>query len=478
MAFYPPGGPTQIVFSFDTTGSMSAILDEVRGRLLDMIQRLQADIPGINISVVAHGDYCDEEMFYVTKHVDFTDNVMELCNFVNEVGGTGGGDVEECYELVLRLVRGLSWKGDSQKVLIMIGDAYPHEPDYPLNTLNLDWRDEVQELANMGVRVYGVQVGGDETSETFFQALSDQGGGQYLKLENFANICTFIMAICYRERGEDFLQGYEAEIRAVKGKQSMNKDLEGLFGTLRRDDSKASSLGGPGALMGPLPDPISPLPLQKVPSASTTVPVIWVPKTKTKKVKKINKKCTVKRSQPRKREKTEKKRLRREKVPQTNFIYKDYRWSPWQLAIVPSRDQTTSGTWKDVRHGLGLKKCCLNLFKKSGNKHTFVEVSVQPRPHAKRHVVMFKVLNGNVSPENWFRVLFGRRKIQDELERVLDSGCRLFVRKAELKRSRQTVTEEAKDISSLYDYAWQTTDTCHRDVYIKKYDFYISGDPL
>lgn len=149
MAFYPPGGPTQIVFSFDTTGSMSAILDEVRGRLQDMIQRLQADIPGINISVVAHGDYCDEEMFYVTKHVDFTDNVMELCNFVNEVGGTGGGDVEECYELVLRLVRGLSWKGDSQKVLIMIGDAYPHEPDYQLNTLNLDWRDEVQELANM-----------------------------------------------------------------------------------------------------------------------------------------------------------------------------------------------------------------------------------------------------------------------------------------------------------------------------------------
>ncbi|XP_046552416.1 uncharacterized protein LOC124262038 [Haliotis rubra] len=469
MAHYP--GPTQIVFSFDTTGSMSAILDEVRGRLQDMIQRLQADIPGISISVVAHGDYCDKDMFYVTSHLDFTDNVMELCNFVNESEGTGGGDVEECYELVLRLVSGLAWKGDSQKVLIMIGDAYPHEPDYPLNTMNLDWRVELQDLVNMGVRVYGVQVGGDETSQTFFQALSDKGGGQYLKLENFSNICTFIMAICYRERGEDFLQDYEAEIRAAKGKKSMNKDLEGLFGTLRRDDSKASSVGGPGALIGPLPDPISPLSLYTQPSFDTLAPTAVVAKYKTKKVRK-----TVKKSKPRKRIKTEKKRLRREKVPHTNFAYNDYRWSPWQLAIVPSRDQTTGGTWKDFRHGLGLKKCCLNLFKKSGNKHTFVEVSVQPRPHAKRQVVMFKVLNGNLSPENWFRLLFGRRKIQEELERVLNSGCRLFVRKAQLKRSGHTVKQEEKDISSLYDYAWQTSDKCHRGVYIKKYDFYISGD--
>ena len=43
----PTGGAFDILFSFDTTGSMSYILDEVKGRLIDIIKRLQSDIRGI-----------------------------------------------------------------------------------------------------------------------------------------------------------------------------------------------------------------------------------------------------------------------------------------------------------------------------------------------------------------------------------------------------------------------------------------------
>ena len=100
----PPGGTMDILFSFDTTGSMSYILDEVKGRLSDMIQRLQSDIPGIRLGVIAHGDYCDEQEFYLEKHIDFTQNVVDLCNFVGGIKGTWVGDQDDCYELVLRKV--------------------------------------------------------------------------------------------------------------------------------------------------------------------------------------------------------------------------------------------------------------------------------------------------------------------------------------------------------------------------------------
>lgn len=144
----PPGGAMDILFSFDTTGSMSYILEEVKGRLSDMIQRLQADIPGIRIGVIAHGDYCDEEVFYLEKHIDFTQNVAELCQFVGEVEGTGGGDQDECYELILRKANEeFTWAPVSNKVLVMIGDANPHEPDYKLNVDRINWRDEVSLLA-------------------------------------------------------------------------------------------------------------------------------------------------------------------------------------------------------------------------------------------------------------------------------------------------------------------------------------------
>lgn len=141
----PPGGLLEIIFSFDTTGSMSSILDEVQSRLQDMIQRLQSDIPGIRIGVIAHGDYCDKDVFYLTKEIDLCQNVGELCQFVQNIEGTGGGDEDECYELVLRMVRQKSsWTPGSQRILVMIGDANPHEPSYEQNVDNIDWREELK----------------------------------------------------------------------------------------------------------------------------------------------------------------------------------------------------------------------------------------------------------------------------------------------------------------------------------------------
>ena len=138
----PPGG------AMGNTVSMSYILDEVKSRLHDMIQRLQSDIPGIRLGVIAHGDYCDEEEFYLEKHIDFTENVVDLCNFVGGIDGTGDGDEDECYELILRKThQEFTWAPVSNKVLVMIGDANPHPPDYKLNVDNIDWREEVAVIA-------------------------------------------------------------------------------------------------------------------------------------------------------------------------------------------------------------------------------------------------------------------------------------------------------------------------------------------
>ena len=147
----PPGGPFEICFSFDTTGSMGACIESVKGQTQDMIQRLQADIPGIRFAVFAHADYCNYNRGagYVTKHVDFCTDVEKLCKWVQSLGPTCGGDIDECYELVLHEVQDLSWTPGSQRALVMIGDANPHEPNYHLNTLKLDWRKEAEKLSQM-----------------------------------------------------------------------------------------------------------------------------------------------------------------------------------------------------------------------------------------------------------------------------------------------------------------------------------------
>ncbi|XP_046566708.1 uncharacterized protein LOC124275270 [Haliotis rubra] len=202
MAVVLPGGLMEIVFSFDTTGSMNACLTEIRGRLQDIIQRLQADIPAIRMAVFAHGDYCTKSS-YVTKWIDFSTDVKKLCDFVMNVKGTGGtDDGGECYELVLRQVgENLSWTPGSNRALVLVGDDNPHEPNFRANKRKIDWREEIRTLHTMGIKIYGVEC--DNWATIFYRTISKETECRHLKIENFTDIFDFLMAICDREHGAE-----------------------------------------------------------------------------------------------------------------------------------------------------------------------------------------------------------------------------------------------------------------------------------
>ena len=61
--------PVEVVFSFDTTGSMYPCLTQVRRHIKSTVTRLGEEVPGIRIGIIAHGDYCDKNVTYVTKHL-------------------------------------------------------------------------------------------------------------------------------------------------------------------------------------------------------------------------------------------------------------------------------------------------------------------------------------------------------------------------------------------------------------------------
>ena len=68
---------------------MLAFTYSFQAQVQDIIQRLFMDIPNLKIGVLVHGDYCDESQFYLMKKVDFTNDLTSLCQFINEVDGTG-----------------------------------------------------------------------------------------------------------------------------------------------------------------------------------------------------------------------------------------------------------------------------------------------------------------------------------------------------------------------------------------------------
>jgi len=219
------GGPVEIVFSFDTTGSMYPCLNQVKKNITQVVRRLFGDIPHIRIAIIAHGDYEDAKSTYTIKQHDFSSSVDDIVKFVEGVGSTCGYDFEECYELVLRDVQRLSWTADcANKSLVLIGDAPPHPKEKTPE--KIDWKEEAQRLNSLGIRVYAVQAMSHHQATPFYSSVANITKGYHLQLDQFQSIVDFIMAICYREHSQDQLASYHAE---VKKQGRLNRNLHQLF---------------------------------------------------------------------------------------------------------------------------------------------------------------------------------------------------------------------------------------------------------
>jgi hypothetical protein len=218
----------EIVFSFDTTGSMYPCLEQVRKNVNSALSKLFAQMPNLRIGLAAHGDYGDlrGSAGYTTRWHSLTTDINSLSTFVRTVGRTAGfGNGGEAYEVVLNEAKSLNWSAEAvKKIIVMIGDEPPHTPDWYENVHRLDWRQEAKELAQSGVVIYPVQCLSRRESNTFYRGLADITGGHYLRLDQFSEIVDLIYAICYgQEADSGYLDQLEQDLVA-RGRMSRTMD--------------------------------------------------------------------------------------------------------------------------------------------------------------------------------------------------------------------------------------------------------------
>ncbi|EGG16417.1 hypothetical protein DFA_09452 [Cavenderia fasciculata] len=217
----------EICICFDTTGSMSSIIENVKLQVETTITRLLKDIPSIRIGVMAMGDYCDGSA--VLSTLNLTSDVDQLTKFIHSVTGTGGGDLPEAYEYALMKAKDLAWSPNASKAFVVIGDAAPHPPSY--TDLNINWFKEVDDLAKMGVKIYGVKAKCDQP--IFYEEIAERSGGISINFEKFSLITELFLAICYREYSADHLHQFEKE---VTGHGSAPIELTRMFDELHREN--------------------------------------------------------------------------------------------------------------------------------------------------------------------------------------------------------------------------------------------------
>ncbi|NIQ15358.1 MAG: hypothetical protein GTO02_13480, partial [Candidatus Dadabacteria bacterium] len=98
---------TEIAFCFDTTGSMSPCIANVRKHIEKTCEELFKEVDGLKVGFISHGDYCDGDNCY--NILELTSDQNKIYDFIRNTPDTFGGDQPECYELALNIAKKLGW---------------------------------------------------------------------------------------------------------------------------------------------------------------------------------------------------------------------------------------------------------------------------------------------------------------------------------------------------------------------------------
>jgi len=204
--FIEDTGTLDVVFMFDTTGSMSSYLNEVQRNVIKMIEDILKESPSVQFGVIVYKDHGSEgeDSYYLTKTCHLTNNKSDVINFLrsDEIAPGAGGGGPEAVECALNEATNLSWASNT-KAIILIGDEPPHGVMDSFNECprGIDYREETKKLSDIGVKIYSVLCNNVYETEVTFKWFADQTNGKFLKLQNISDLVDLIVAVCMKETG-------------------------------------------------------------------------------------------------------------------------------------------------------------------------------------------------------------------------------------------------------------------------------------
>lgn len=126
-------GDLDIVLAIDTTGSMGDDIDAVRSYTTTLIDNLAARTSSARYALVTyrdHPEHTGDPIDYPSR-VDqaFTSDPATIKSALDGISVNGGGDYPESMWSGLRAGIGLPWRPGVKKVVIVLADAPPHDPE-------------------------------------------------------------------------------------------------------------------------------------------------------------------------------------------------------------------------------------------------------------------------------------------------------------------------------------------------------------
>ena len=207
-----------IVFVFDSTGSMGPAIREVRRRLDAIMDTLFELVPSAQIGLVTYRDRGEEEA-YVTKFTPLTRDRDRVRTWLARIEADGGGDWREAVLAGLAVANRNPWRPGAKKVIVLFGDAPPHVKEQrACEQLAARFRQQGGIISAVQIPSGALGFGADKESDRDLRRaltrITNAGGGETVPMGKEAEIVHHLLTLVFGSRWRsNVVKEYEARLR-------------------------------------------------------------------------------------------------------------------------------------------------------------------------------------------------------------------------------------------------------------------------
>lgn len=222
-------GDIDIAFVIDSTGSMQDDVDAVRSRVHEIVTRVEKNASSHRFALVDYKDHpkFDSANYLAKTQLDFTSDPKALEKALGSLtykGGNLGNVAASAHSGVMQALK-LKWRDGVRKIVIVIGDAPPRDPEPGTGYTAASVAKAAWEIDP--AVVYGIDTGGLTSSA--FKDLVNRSGGTIAESASPDNVATLINQAIDSELTKPFawIQGPYV----VKAGDSLTLDARASYAT-------------------------------------------------------------------------------------------------------------------------------------------------------------------------------------------------------------------------------------------------------
>ena len=205
----------EIVFVFDSTGSMTRTIFDTKSTIVEMLDVLHTLIPDARIGLVTYRDRGSQEEYQV-REVPLDIDHWHATNFMQFVTANGGGDTPEDVHAGLNSAFNQDWRRDARRVVVLAGDAPAHNRDF--SKILKKVRQFTKNRRSFVHTLVTTPDSAGQDAQLQFEKIAKAGKGTCEQIQNKDRILERVLTLAFGPQFENDIQAVIAKVEKERSR--------------------------------------------------------------------------------------------------------------------------------------------------------------------------------------------------------------------------------------------------------------------